>query len=143
MNDANNGDECEKELRVKKEAEIVMCVDAFIMVKSMPTHKPDDCEECGSSEDVMCVVLFWNKYHTEYPAEEDDDGGERPSLSLVFVKNGESGHDEHTKCDKVTGLEYGGGAVAAEAVELDDRVMNDKKGSVLVIILEILLVPVS
>lgn len=111
MNDANNGDECEKELRVKKHTEVVVNVVGARLVERMPTHKPDDCEECRRRKDIMCVVLFWNKNHTENPAEEDDDGGERPSLSLIFIKNGESGHDEHTKCDKVTGLEYisGGG----------------------------------
>lgn len=36
-----------------------------------------------------------------------------------------------------------GAAVAAEAVEVDERGMNDKKGSVLVMILEILLDAVS
>jgi len=37
----------------------------------------------------------------------------------------------------------GGGAAVAVAAEVDDRGMNDKKGSVLVMILEILLDAVS
>jgi len=43
----------------------------------------------------------------------------------------------------VSCLEYRGGAAVAVAAEVDDRGMNDKKGSVLVMILEILLDAVS
>jgi len=98
LNYADDGDDCEKKLCVKKEAEGVVNVagGGVVVVERMPAHKPDDCEEGGGGKDVMRRILLWNEYHAEYPAEEDENGSERPSLSLVFIKHGESGHDEHT-----------------------------------------------
>jgi len=107
LNDADDGDAREKELRVKKEAEGFTGVVAH-MAQCMPTHKADDCEEGGGGKDVMYRILLWNEYHAEYPAEEDDDGGERPLLTPTFIKHGEARHDEHTQCDEVAGLEYRG-----------------------------------
>lgn len=78
MNDTDDGDECEKKLRVEENAEGLVNVvgGGVVVVERMPTHKPDDCDECGSGKDVMRRILLWNKYHTEYSTHEDENGGE-------------------------------------------------------------------
>ncbi|NBP66444.1 MAG: hypothetical protein EBU66_17585, partial [Bacteroidetes bacterium] len=105
----------EKELCVKNEPEVFDDAGARARararapVECMPHHKPDDCKKCRGGKDIMCRVLFRDENHAENPGEEDDDDGERPSLTMGFVKHSERRHYEHTQCDKVSRLEYRGG----------------------------------
>ena len=143
LDDPDYGHDREKELCVKNDPEVFddasasASASASAPVECMPYHKPDDCKERRGGKDIMCRVLLGDENHTEYPAQEENDSGERPSSTLTgtlgFVKHGEPRHCQHTQCDKVSRLEYsgvGGGALLAAA--------NKQKGSVLVIILDML-----
>jgi hypothetical protein len=101
----------EKELRVKNEPEVFddAGASASAAVECMPHHKPDDCKERRGGKNIMCRVLFRDENHAENPGEEDDDDGERPSLTMGFVKHSERRHYEHTYSNKVSRLEYRGG----------------------------------
>lgn len=120
MDDSDDGDDHKEELRVEEDAEGVGDVcGGGALAYSMRGHKPENRDECGACEDVMDRVVFGDVYHTENPYQEGEDGDEGPprlscDTSLVFVYYCETGHNQHTRGDKVSRLEYGGSGGGVE-----------------------------
>ena len=78
MDDSDDGDDHKEELRVEEDAEGVGDVCGVGKAYSMRGHKPENRDECGACEDVMCWVVFGDVYHTENPYQEGEDGDEGP-----------------------------------------------------------------
>ena len=75
MDDPDDGDDHKQELRVEKDAEIVVGGGGVALAYSMRCHKPENRDECGACEDVMDGACFGDVDDTEYPDEEGDDKG--------------------------------------------------------------------
>jgi hypothetical protein len=77
LDDPYDGDYHKQELRVKEDAEGVVCVGVagvVCAVVGVSYHKPEDCEECRGCEDVMGGVVFGDENNTEYTDEKGGDG---------------------------------------------------------------------
>jgi hypothetical protein len=95
-------------MRVKKYAKIVdddgvVCV--VYAVVGVSDHKPKYREEYNRCENIMNRVLFGNENNTEYPYEKGCNCEQRPPRPLVFIGDGETGHQQHTCGNEVSRLE--------------------------------------
>jgi len=110
LHNSNDGDNHEEKLSIQQDAEIIGY--SITHIQCVPHHEPDYCKKRGAGEYVVNRVLFRYENDTKYSSKEDENCDERPptpigrnDTSLVFIKHGEPGHDNHACCDEMSCLE--------------------------------------